>query len=121
MFKSKVLHLSDENFRHYALEFYESFSVNSMPEFEVDLRRFAYICNLLTKANPDRMRLILNNLIILHNCFGNFTIHGLYFKIKPQGLVPLKTFCEFLQWIPENHPLNEVETDSQLKQLLDEL
>lgn len=80
-----IEHLTDGNFKNIALEHYENLRCFSSSEFEMDLRRFAYIANLLSKYGKTNFiteRLIINNVIVVFNLFGAFALDGLLFKTK---------------------------------------
>lgn len=116
--------LTAENFKSIAEQFYDYRDTLSVTEFEFDMKRFSYVCGLLSKYHELNMinpRLILNHIIILHNCFGNFTAWGLYFKCDKQYHESLKSFLVFLSYIPENHPLEKIQSNSEILQVLNEL
>lgn len=115
--------LTTENFRAVALSFYDHTDSISIMEFETDLKRFQHVANLLSKFTPEKgnVRLILNHIIILHNCFGIFTTIGLTFKTTPEARGTLRTFLEFLSLIPENYPLWNYPRDDELFQRLNEI
>lgn len=108
--------LTTENFRAVALSFYDHTDSISIMEFESDLKRFQHVANLLSKFTPEKgnVRLILNHIIILHNCFGIFTTIGLYFKTPPNVRGTLRTFLEFLSLIPDGYPLWNDPKDEEL-------
>lgn len=113
--------LTEQNFRSVALSFYDHTDSLSVMEFEADLRRFTHVLNLMRKFDRTNVRLILNHLIILHNCFGKFVVVGLYFRCPPENRSVLRTFLEFLSLIPPNHPLWDAERNEALFQVLEKL
>lgn len=115
--------LSTENFKAVALSFYDHTDSISMLEFETDLKRFQHVANLLGKFTPEKgnVRLLLNHVIILHNCFGIFTTIGLAFKTSPVDYPKLRAFLEFLALIPEGHPLLDVPRDDAIYNRLENL
>ena len=115
--------LTSENFKAVALSFYDHSDSISMLDFETDLKRFQHVANLLARFTEERgnVRLLLNHVIILHNCFGIFTTIGLTFKTQPSDYPKLRAFLEFLSLIPEGHPLLDVEPDATIVRKLSEL
>lgn len=114
--------LTAENFKAVALSFYDHSDSISMLEFDADLKRFQHVANLLGKFSAkSNVRLILNHIIILHNCFGIFTTIGLTFKTAPEARGTLRTFLEFLSLIPEDYPLWNFPRDDELFQRLNEI
>tara|TARA_R100001594_G_C3972772_1_gene248197 strand:- start:452 stop:769 length:318 start_codon:yes stop_codon:yes gene_type:complete len=75
-----------------------------MDEFNEDLNRIKYIKRLLGRYQQKgilKERLILNHMIILGNLFGPVpTCRILFFKIEERLHSSLRTFLEFLNYIP---------------------
>lgn len=73
-------------------------------EFQEDILRIKYIKRLLyrfKKTGHLKSRLILNHLIIMQNVFGvEATVRILFFKIPPELHSCLKSFMEYLQYVP---------------------
>lgn len=95
--------LNDTNFMLYAAKAYDVKKSSGADEFYEDLKRFQYLKRLF-KRNEEtddlKIRLILNHIIVLYNCFGLEATNMLFFKLKeyhPQ----LKPFVLFLNYMPE--------------------
>jgi hypothetical protein len=95
--------LNDTNFLLYAAKAYDVKKSSGAEEFYEDLKRFQYLKRLF-KRNEEtddlKIRLILNHIIVLYNCFGLEATNMLFFKLKeyhPQ----LKPFVLFLNYMPE--------------------
>ena len=95
--------LNDTNFLLYAAKAYDVKKSSGAEEFYEDLKRFQYLKRLF-KRNEEtddlKIRLILNHIIVLYNCFGLEATNMLFFKLKeyhPQ----LKLFVLFLNYMPE--------------------
>ena len=96
--------LNHSNWMMYAAKNYTNSECISDDEFLEDLNRCMYIKRLFKKYEESgelRERLILNHLIILTNTFGPTAATRLLF-FKLDGYYPLlKTFLEFLGFLPE--------------------
>ena len=95
--------LNDTNFMLYAAKAYDIKKSSGADEFYEDLKRFQYLKRLFKRyeeADDLKIRLILNHIIVLYNCFGAETTHMLFFKLKDyHGM--LKPFVLFLNYLPE--------------------
>mgnify|MGYP000290589151 CR=1 FL=1 len=95
--------LNDTNFMLYAAKAYDIKKSSGADEFYEDLKRFQYLKRLFKRyeeADDLKIRLILNHVIVLYNCFGLEATNMLFFKLKeyhPQ----LKPFVLFLNYMPE--------------------
>ena len=92
------MELNEENFNIYAAKFYDMARSSGVDEFNDDLKRFQYLKRLFKRYEEDddlRIRLILNHMIILYNCFGPVATHMLFFKLKEYHIY-LKPICQFL-------------------------
>lgn len=95
--------LNDTNFMLYAAKAYDVKKSSGADEFYEDLKRFQYLKRLFKRneeADDLKIRLILNHIIVLYNCFGLEATDMLFFKLKeyhPQ----LKPFVLFLNYMPE--------------------
>lgn len=95
--------LNDTNFMLYAAKAYDIKKSSGADEFYEDLKRFQYLKRLFKRyeeADELKIRLILNHIIVLYNCFGLEATNMLFFKLKeyhPQ----LKPFVLFLNYMPE--------------------
>ena len=96
--------LTDVNFVMYAMKHYENPQFTGIDEFHEDLNRIKYIKRLLGRYQQRgilKERLILNHIIILGNLFGPVpTCRILFFKIEERLHSSLRTFLEFLNYIP---------------------
>lgn len=96
--------LCDENFLIYAMKAYDSPNC-IMSEFEEDLKRIKYIKRLIKRYKTTgelKERLILNHLIILSNVFGTkASVRMLFFKVDKEDYRILKTFLEYLGYMPK--------------------
>lgn len=97
------MQLNEESFMLYAAKYYDMKRSASADEFYEDLKRFQYLKRLFKRYEEDndlRVRLILNHLIILYNCFGPEVTNMLFMKLK-QYHSYLKPFIVFLSYMPE--------------------
>jgi hypothetical protein len=95
--------LNDSNFLLFAAKAYDVKKSSSSEEFYEDLKRFQYLKRLFKRyeeADDLKIRLILNHIIVLYNCFGTETTHMLFFKLKDYHSM-LKPFVLFLNYLPE--------------------
>lgn len=80
-------------------------------EFQEDMLRIKYIKRLLfrfKKTGSLKTRLILNHVIVFQNMFGvEASIRILFFKIPPELHPSLKSFFDYLKYIPP-HGIPEV-------------
>lgn len=96
--------LTDSNFLIYAIKVYDNPSCTNIAEFYEDLARIKYIKRLLRRSKFDgqRVRLILNHIVILYNVFhSEHATRILFFKIEKELWPQLKTFLLFLNFMPE--------------------
>jgi len=97
--------LNDDNFIMYLMKHYNNPHFTSTEEFYEDINRIEYIKRLLgkyTKKGILKTRLILNHIIILNNLFGNQACcRILFLKLEPEFHSSIKTFLEFLDYLPE--------------------
>lgn len=97
------MHLTEKNFLLYAAKNYDSKRSASEEEFHEDLKRFQYLKRLFKRYEEDndlRVRLILNHLIVLYNCFGPNTTPMLFMKLEEYHKY-LKPFVLFLSYMPD--------------------
>lgn len=86
----------------YAAKHYDTLRSSGMDEFYEDLKRFQYLKRLFRRYEEDgdlRLRLILNHLIVLYNCFGPAATNMLFFKLKEYPTY-VKPFALFLNYMP---------------------
>lgn len=96
--------LNDTNFLLYAAKSYDIKRSASTEEFYEELKRFQYLKRLFKRYEESgdlKVRLILNHIIVLYNCFGEDTTNMLFFKLKEYHSC-LKPFTIFLNYMPEH-------------------
>jgi hypothetical protein len=94
--------LKEENFIIYCAKRYDNPNVLSTEEFLEDLDRIKYIKKLITRYTDTgelKERLILNHIMTLNNCFGEYTTKILYLKLHKQFNY-IKPFLLFLNILP---------------------
>lgn len=110
---------NDSEFLQCALKHYDNPKINSLSEFESDVKKFGMLNMLLTRYKGDlgkKERLILNYIVILQNCFGTEAIvQMLRHKIHKDNTNQLDTYMFFLNMIPNG------DIDLQLLTTLQEL
>jgi hypothetical protein len=95
--------LNEANFILYAAKMYDVKRSSGVEEFNEDLKRFQYLKRLFKRYDESgdlKIRLILNHIIVLYNCFGPEATDMLFFKLKEYH-VYLKPFVLFLNYMPE--------------------
>lgn len=96
--------LNEENHLIYAIKHYNKPSC-IMSEFEEDYKRIKYIKRLIRKFKCKdilKERLLLNHIIIMYNVFGpEAATRLLFLKIDEKDWDVLKTFLQFLSFMPE--------------------
>lgn len=95
--------LTEETFLIYAAKYYDNPHCTSIKEFEDDLKRFQYLKRLFNKyknGGEIKERLILNHIIILYNCFGQYTTNMLFMKLEDYSNL-LKPFILKLNYLGE--------------------
>lgn len=110
--------LSNNNFLIYAMKMYSNPLYTGIEEFQEDISRIKYVKRLLLKFKKTgilKTRLILNHIIVMQNIFGaEACVRILFFK-TPKDLHPfLKSFFEYLQYLPNNIPevnLHQIKSD----------
>lgn len=119
--------LDRDNFILYAMKTYTSTS-SGLDDFYEDINRIKYIKRLLIKYkkyNDLKERLILNHIIILQNVFGAEACSRiLFFKLHKDLHSYLKSFLEYLQYLPKYIPetdINTINTDHRIDKILKEL
>ena len=113
--------LTDDNFMMFAMKNYTNPQCTNIDEFYEDLNRIKYIKRLLGKYNKKgiiKARLILNHIIILNNVFGNEACSRILFhKLEPEFHSSIKTFLEYLNYLPNNLPdidLNKIPQEHKI-------
>lgn len=95
--------LDEKSFLIYAAKHYDLKRSSGVEEFYDDLKRFQYLKRLFKRYEEDndiRLRLILNHVIVIYNCFGDSATNMLFFKLKEYHKY-LKPFIIFLNYMPE--------------------
>lgn len=95
--------LDEKSFLVYASHYYDMKKAASIDEFYDDLKRFQYLKRLLKRYEDDgelRIRLILNHMIVLYNCFGLGATNMIFFKLKEYHIM-IKPFILFLNYMPD--------------------
>jgi len=102
--------INEDNFLLLAAKYYDGKVNSTIEEFYEDLKRFQYIKRLFSKYEQKgdlKSRLLLNHIIILHNCFGSATIPFLFYKVHESHYSYLKTFLIFLSLMPQKIQVND--------------
>ena len=97
------MRITEKNFLIVAAKNYDMSRAASVEEFYDDLKRFQYLKRLFRRYDEDndlRVRLILNHLIVIYNCFGPGATNMLFMKLEPYHKY-LKPFVMFLSYMPE--------------------
>jgi hypothetical protein len=123
--KEKLCH---NNFVMYAMKMYNNPLCTGMEEFKEDILRIKYIKRLLLKYKKKhdlKERLILNHIIILQNVFGaEACTRILFYKINKDLHSCLKSFLEYLEYLPRSIPevdLNAINSDHRILMILEKL
>lgn len=100
--------LNNNNFLLYAMKKYSNPQCTGIDEFQEDISRIKYIKRLLLKFKKTgilKTRLILNHIIVMQNMFGvEACVRILFYKIPKELHCYLKSFFEYLNYIPQNIP-----------------
>lgn len=119
--------LDRDNFILYAMKMYDG-PTSGLEDFYEDINRIKYIKRLLLKYkknNDLKERLILNHIIILQNVFGAEACSRiLFYKLSKDLHSYLKSFLEYLQYLPKHIPEAEIDTintDHRIDKILREL
>lgn len=95
--------LTEKNFILLAIKHYDMKRAISVEEIKDDIKRFQYLKRLFKRYedNDDlKVRLILNHIIVLYNCFGPIATPMLFMKLEEYHSF-LKPFVVFLNFMPE--------------------
>jgi len=95
--------LDESTFLLYAAQNYDMRKVASVDEFYDDLKRFQYLKRLFRRyeeLDELKVRLILNHMIVLYNCFGLATTPMLFMKLEEYHKY-LKPFLVYMSYLPE--------------------
>lgn len=120
--------LTAENFLLYTSKMYSNPNSTGIEEFYEDLSKIKYVKRLLIrfkKGGELKERLILNHIIILQNVFGaEACCRILFFKLSRDLHPQLKSFLQYLNYLPSNIPeanLELIQTDHRIDKLLSEI
>jgi len=108
------MRLDDSTFLLYAAKHYDMKSAASAEDFYEDAKRFQHVKRLFKRYKEDgdlRVRLILNHLIIIYNCFGPAATNMLFLKLKMYHH-HLKPFVIYLSYMPEFIEYEDVQIKS---------
>ena len=100
--------LNEDIFTIFAAKHYDQRKAASVDEFYDDLKRFQYLKRLFKRYEEDddlKVRLILNHLIVLYNCFGPPATHMLFMKLHEYSGY-LKPFVIMLGYMPDKIEYN---------------
>ena len=108
----KNFELNEENFLIFAIKNYDNPECKGMGEFEEDLNLVIYLKRLFRKYHKTgelKERLILNHIITFYNVFGlGAATKILFYKIEPELHYILKTFLVYLNYLPVDFPVTEM-------------
>lgn len=94
--------LDEKSFLILAAKNYDMKRSSGVEEFYDDLKRFQYLKRLFKRYEEDgdlRIRLILNHIVVLYNCFGDAATNMLFYRLKEHHKY-LKPFVVFLNYMP---------------------
>jgi len=94
--------LDEDTFMIWAAKHYDMRRAASIDEFNDDLKRFQYLKRLFKRyedTNELKVRLILNHLIVLYNCFGVAATPMLFMRLEEYHKF-LKPFVMYLSYMP---------------------
>ena len=110
-----MYNLTEENFTLFAMKHYDNPHCRGVNEFNDDLKKFKYLKRLFRKyrAGGDlKERLILNHIIVIYNLFGvEAASNMLFFKIDKKYWPQLKSFLMYLNVMPPDNLMIEVDED----------
>lgn len=95
--------LDEKSFLLIAAKNYDMKRSVGVEEFYGDLKRFLYLKRLFKRYEDDgdlKVRLILNHIVVLYNCFGSAATNMLFYRLKEHHKY-LKPFVVFLNYMPE--------------------
>jgi hypothetical protein len=96
--------LDEKSFLILAAKNYDMKRSSGVEEFYDDLKRFQYLKRLFKRYEDDgdlRIRLILNHIVVLYNCFGSAATNMLFYRLKEHHKY-LKPFVVFLNYMPDS-------------------
>ena len=95
--------LDEDTFMIWAAKHYDMRRAASIDEFNDDLKRFQYLKRLFKRYEDTeelKVRLILNHLIVLYNCFGPAATPMLFMRLEEYHKF-LKPFVMYLSYMPQ--------------------
>jgi len=98
-----MMRLDEESFLLFAAKCYDIRMAASTEEFYDDLRRFQHLKRLFKRYEEDddlKVRLILNHLTVIYNCFGVGATTMLFYRLEEYHK-SLKPFVVMLGYLPE--------------------
>ena len=110
-----MYNLTEENFTLFAMKHYDNPHCRGLTEFNDDLKKFKYLKRLFRKYRVGgglKERLILNHIIVIYNLFGvDAATNMLFFKIDIKYWPQLKSFLMYLNVMPPDNLMVEVDED----------
>jgi|TARA_B110000503_G_scaffold95018_1_gene143057 hypothetical protein len=97
------MRLEEDSFLLYAAKYYDIRMAASADEFYGDLKRFQHLKRLFKRYEEDgdlKVRLILNHLTVIYNCFGAEATPMLFLKLDGYHIA-LKPFVIMLGYMTE--------------------
>jgi hypothetical protein len=122
--------LNEDNILLFSIKAYNSPHC-IMSEFESDFKRIKYIKRLIRKYKVKKIlkdRMLLNHIILFYNVFeSESATRILFYKVDERDYDILKTFLEYLNYLPEivksingkNILTKDISTDLTIKEYLD--
>ena len=95
--------LEEDSFLLYAAKYYDIRMAASADEFYDDLKRFQHLKRLFKRYEEDddlKVRLIINHLTVIFNCFGAEATPMRFFKLEDYHK-SLKPFVIMLGYMPD--------------------
>lgn len=113
--------ITEKTFLQHALNAYDNPSCVSLKEFKRDLDRFSQVKKAITRFKDSSFdlntKLVMNNLVICFNVFGNKAIDFLLLKIPMNHWDVLFPFLIVLNRLPETIdglPTSEVQLNNEI-------
>ena len=115
--------LNKDNFLLFAIKHYDNPNASTQDEFEEDLKRFKYIKRWLKKYHESgsiNSHLLLNHIIVIFNCWNDAAVPLMFYKLDPEYWTYLKSFCLYLNRLPEypHTNLHDVPEDINILKIL---
>lgn len=108
--------LTDENYIGIAMHQYDNIQCNTLDEFQNDLYRIVCIKKLVDKyivSGNINLRLLINHVMILHNCFGFLAVDLLRLRLEDKHYPIVKVILVFLKFMESDY-WNDVIDDSKI-------